>query len=79
MISEKLLIYLPQIKDFEINVDSTVRSFMLLLAGAKAYIGRTTSWVQNIAATPFEMSQMIFLCTQGGEGLAIIQTHWLFS
>ena len=55
MISEKLLIYLPQIEDFEINVDSTVRSFMLLLAGAKAYIERTTSWVQNVATTPFEV------------------------
>ena len=60
MISEKLLIYLPQIEDFEINVDSTVRSFMLLLAGAKAYIGRTTAWVQNIAATPFEVTHLFF-------------------
>ena len=55
MISEKLLIYLPQIEDFEINIDSTARSFVLLLAGAKAYIGRTTSWVQNVATTPFEV------------------------
>ena len=49
------LIYLPQIEDFEINIDSTVGSFALLLAGAKAYIERTTSWVQNVATTPFEV------------------------
>ena len=54
------LIYLPQIEDFEINIDSTARSFVLLLAGAKAYIGRTTSWVQNVATTPFEVIHLFF-------------------